>query len=250
MTEVGPGHAKGHADAAANAKRLAAEKALEFVEPGMKLGLGTGSTAEQFVTALGPKVKAGLKVLCVPTSIRTGRLAERCRIPLTTLDDAGWLDLTVDGADELDPQLNLIKGGGGALLIEKIVATASDRMVVIADQSKKVDVLGKFPLPIEVTPFGWETTRALVEDMLQGYDVDGRETSLRMNRDEPFQTDEGNFIVDLHLGRIGEPQDLSYALNAIPGVVDSGLFIGIADAAIVAGEDGSCEVIAAPDPSS
>ena len=248
MTEHGPGHSKGHEQQDVSAKRAAAERAIAFVEPGMKLGLGTGSTAEQFVEALAPKVKAGLQVTCVPTSIRTGRLAERLRIPLTTLDDAGWLDLTVDGADEIDPNLNLIKGGGGALLIEKIVATASDRMIVIADQSKKVGALGAFPLPIEVTPFGWETTRALVEDMLQGYDVDSRETSLRMAKDAPFLTDEGNMIIDLHLGRIGEPHDLAFALNAIPGVVDSGLFIGIADAAIVADASGACEVLAAPDP--
>lgn len=233
----------GAADGAAAGKRHAAEKALEFVEPGMKLGLGTGSTAAAFVTLLGAKVRAGLDVLCVPTSITTGRQAEKERIPLTTLDAAGWLDLTIDGADEVDPNVDLIKGGGGALLIEKIVASASDRMIVIADISKRVPTLGAFPLPIEVTPFGWETTRAVVEQVLERCDVDARETTLRMKGDAPFLTDEGNMILDAHLKRIGQPTELSYALNAVPGVVESGLFIDIADAAILADETGVVDVI-------
>ena len=225
------------------AKRAAAERALAFVEDGMKIGLGTGSTAEHFVDLLGAKVKAGLSIIGVPTSMETGRLAERARVPLTTLDAAGWLDLTVDGADEIDPTLNLIKGGGGALLIEKIVASASDRMVVIADGSKRVDVLGAFPLPVEITPFGWETTRAVIQQVLSGYEVGGADVTLRMRGDAPFITDEGNMILDLDLKRIDEAHDLAYALNAIPGVVENGLFINIADVAVIADDEGEVEVL-------
>ena len=233
-----------HGVGAEAAKRFAAERALEFVEPGMKLGLGTGSTAAQLVALLGARCREGLKLTCVPTSVATGRQAERAGVPLTTLDEAGWLDLTIDGADEVDPNLDLIKGGGGALLIEKIVASASDRMIVIADVSKRVETLGAFPLPVEVTPFGWETTRAVIEQqVLANSDVDGRETKLRLARDEPFLTDEGNMIIDLDLKRIGDPNALSYALNAVPGVVDSGLFLGIADAAIIADETGVVDVL-------
>ncbi|MBX2856609.1 MAG: ribose-5-phosphate isomerase RpiA [Rhodobacteraceae bacterium] len=232
-----------HGVGADAAKRFAAEKALEFVEPNMKLGLGTGSTAAAFVDLLGARCRDGLNLTCVPTSVVTGRQAERAGVPLTTLDAVGWLDLTIDGADEVDPNLELIKGGGGALLIEKIVASASDRMIVIADASKRVDTLGAFPLPVEVTPFAWETTRAVIEQVLESCDVDGRETKLRLARDEPFLTDEGNMIIDLHLKRIGDPNALSYALNAVPGVIDSGLFLSIADAAIIADESGVIEVM-------
>ncbi|MEO1293373.1 MAG: ribose-5-phosphate isomerase RpiA [Pseudomonadota bacterium] len=235
--------AREHGKGADPAKKAAAEKAIEFVKDGMKLGLGTGSTAEQFVRLLGERCRAGLKVVGVPTSVVTGKLADRCGVPLTTLDEAGWLDLTVDGADEVDASLNLIKGGGGALLQEKIVANASDRMIVIADTSKVVEQLGAFPLPVEITPFGWETTRAIVEQIVSGFDVEGSTSTLRLKGDAPFITDEGNFIVDLQLKRIGEPAELAYALNGIPGVVDNGLFIGIADAAIIADKDGVCEVM-------
>ncbi len=236
-----------HGAGASDAKRRVGEEAAKLVENGMKLGIGTGSTAAFFVEALGKRVREeGLEVIGVPTSVATGRLAEKARIPLTTLDNAGWLDLTVDGADEIDPDLNLIKGGGGALLIEKIVASASDRMVVIADASKKVATLGKFPLPVEVTPFGWETTRAVLQQMLAEFDVESTQSRLRMNKDEPFITDEGNMIIDLMLGRIGDPGDLAIALNGVPGVVENGLFIDIADAAIIAGADGAIEILNAP----
>ncbi|MEL6316908.1 MAG: ribose-5-phosphate isomerase RpiA [Pseudomonadota bacterium] len=224
-------------------KRAAAAAALTHVEAGMRLGLGTGSTAKHFVELLGERVRGGLKVVGVPTSIETGRLAEKARIPLTTLDAAGRLDLTVDGADEIDPELNLIKGGGGALLIEKIVANASKRMIVIADASKEVARLGRFPLPVEVTPFAWETTRMVIEAALRSADVDGARTRLRMKRDAPFITDEGNMIVDLELGRIGDASALAVTLNAIPGVVDHGLFVGYADMAILGGEDGRCATL-------
>ena len=190
------------------AKRAAAEEALTFIESGMKLGLGTGSTSAFFVQLLGERVKSGeLKVTGVPTSLRTGELAERCGIRLTTLNDAGWLDVTVDGADEFDEELRLIKGGGGALLQEKIVACASDQMVVVADASKQVRELGAFPLPVEVVPFGWQVTQALIVEALDDFDVDGKKGALRLYKDEPFLTDEGNFIIDLHLGRIGDPEE-------------------------------------------
>lgn len=225
------------------AKRAAALKALEFVEPGMKLGLGTGSTAAWFVELLAEKVRDGLDVIGVPTSKRTGELAQARGIRLTTLDSAGWLDLTIDGADEFDRDLNLIKGGGGALLREKIVATASDRMLVLTDPSKRVETLGRFALPVEVVPFGWMTTKAIIEEMLEAFDVDGREAVLRLHKDEPLVTDEGHFILDLKLGRIGDPEDLATALNSIPGVVDNGLFIGLADAVIIGKADGTAQVI-------
>lgn len=226
------------------AKRAAAEAAIELIEDGMKLGLGTGSTAAALIAALG-KARAGRfeNLVCVPTSRATGALAEEAGLKLGTLDESGWLDLTIDGADEVDPDLALIKGGGGALLIEKIVASSSDRMVVIADESKRVQTLGAFPLPVEVTPFGVETTRAVIELLLAGYDVEATETSLRMKDDAPFLTDEGNMIVDLELKRIGEPADLAFALNSIPGVVDNGLFINLADIAIFGDESGGVSVL-------
>jgi ribose 5-phosphate isomerase A len=227
------------------AKRAAAVRALDFVRPGMRVGLGTGSTADWFVKALGEAVRARrlTGIVGVPTSLRTGELAEAERIPLTTLDEAGWLDLTVDGADEIDGALSLIKGGGGALLQEKIVACASDRMVVIADGSKRVARLGAFPLPIEVVPFGWETTKAIVERTLADCAVEGRETALRLAPDTPFVTDGGHFILDLHLRAIAEPAKLAARLIAIPGVVDTGLFVGIADAAVIGHADGTTEIV-------
>ena len=230
------------------AKRAAAERALDFVEPGMRLGLGTGSTADWFVRLLGEKVRAGALtgIVGVPTSVRTGKLAEHERIALTTLDEAGWLDLTVDGADELDASLNLIKGGGGALLQEKIVACASDRMVVIADAGKRVATLGAFPLPIEIVPFGWETTKAIVQKLLEDCDVGARRSALRLHKDEPFVTDGGHFILDLHLGRIGDPAELAAALISIPGVIETGLFVGIADMAVIGHETGEAELLALP----
>lgn len=226
------------------AKRAAAQEAVRLVEDGMRLGLGTGSTAAWYVELLAERVKREkLSVIGVPTSVRTGKLAEKLGLRLTTLDDAGWLDLTVDGADEFDPDLNLIKGGGGALLQEKIVATASDRVVILTDPAKQVEALGAFPLPVEIVPFGWETTKAIIEDMLESMDVAGRRTALRLNKDEPYITDCGHFILDLHLRRIGEVEDLSDALNSIPGVVENGLFIDIADEVIVGHEDGTADVI-------
>lgn len=225
------------------AKFVAAKRACDYVEDGMRVGLGTGSTAAWLVRCLGEMVRQdGLKIRGVPTSTRTAELAREVGIEVISLDEAKWLDVTIDGADEFDADLNLIKGGGGALLQEKIVATASDQMVVIADVGKEVGQLGAFPLPVEVIPFGWQTTRALVEETLISMDVLGRDVSLRMNGEVPFVTDEGNHILDLHLNRIGNARQLAMVLNQMPGVVENGLFIDICDAVIIGYGDGRVEV--------
>lgn len=230
--------------AAEAAKRAAASRAVEVVEDGMRLGLGTGSTASWFVRLLAERVQSeGLNLRCVPTSERTAEQAERLGLKLAELNDLGWLDLTVDGADEFDPALNLIKGGGGALLREKIVANASDRLIVISDESKRVQQLGAFPLPVEIVRFGWKATLSIVEEMLEGADVLGRNVTLRMNRDEPFLTDSGNYILDLHLRRIGNPPSLSLLLNQVPAVVENGLFIDTADVVIIGRPDGETVVL-------
>lgn len=225
------------------AKYAAARRAVDLVEDGMKLGLGTGSTAAWMVRALAEKVREEkLRLTCVPTSTRTADLARELGLNVVTLDEAGWLDLTIDGTDEFDADLCLIKGGGGALLMEKIVATASDRMVVITDASKEVKTLGNFPLPVEVVPFGWQATRMLLEELLSAMDVMGTTASLRMNGARPFLTDEGNHILDLALGRIGNPRQLSLAINQVPGVVENGLFIDICDAVVIGYGDGRVEL--------
>jgi ribose 5-phosphate isomerase A len=219
-------------------KHQAAERALALVEDGMTLGLGTGSTAARFVDLVGQKVKDGLRVRCVPTSEATRAQAERLGIPLISLDQHPYLDLTVDGADELDDDLRLIKGAGGALLIEKIVATASGRMVVIADASKQVATLGKFPLPVEVVRFGLGATRNMIEVLAADAGCRGEIRQRMQSNGQPFMTDSGNFILDCAFGSIPEPEALDEALKLIPGVVENGLFLGIADAAIIAGPGG------------
>jgi ribose 5-phosphate isomerase A len=219
-------------------KLAVAERALTFVEPGMKLGLGTGSTAAKFVALLGPKVRAGLDVVCVATSEATQKQAEALGIPMTTLDETPFLDLTIDGADELDEELRLIKGGGGALLREKIVATSSGRMIVIADASKRVATLGAFPLPIEVVRFGLTATRNMIIALAADAGCEG-EIKLRMGADgKPFTTDSGNSILDCAFGQIDDPEALASALEMIPGVVEHGLFLGVCDTAFIAGPDG------------
>jgi ribose 5-phosphate isomerase A len=219
-------------------KRAAAARALEFVEPGMRLGLGTGSTARHFVELLAERVRGGLRIVAVPTSESTRRDAERLGLPLTSLDETPTLDLTVDGADEIAPDLSLIKGGGGALLREKIVASASSRMVVIADESKWVAMLGRFPLPIEVVPFGLAVTRAAVEAAAAATHCPGP-ALLRQTRDGlPFVSDCGHWILDAALGRIADPAALADRLARIAGVVEHGLFIGLAQTAILANPDG------------
>lgn len=219
-------------------KRQAAAEALALVKPGMKLGLGTGSTAAKFVELLAAKVKEGLDVVAVPTSEATHELAARLGIRLATLDDEPFLDMTVDGADEIDGELRLMKGGGGALLREKIVATASERMVVIADHSKKVETLGAFPLPVEVVPFGIASTAAMIELLAADAGCTGT-IALRRGADgAPFVTDCGNYILDCAFGRIESPETLDAALKLVPGVVENGLFIHIADVAFLAGPEG------------
>ncbi|MEP5758315.1 MAG: ribose-5-phosphate isomerase RpiA [Litoreibacter sp.] len=224
------------------AKYVASRRAVEYVESGMKVGLGTGSTAAWMVKCLGEMVRdEGLKIKGVPTSARTAKLAHEVGIEVVTLEAARWLDVTIDGADEYDASLNLIKGGGGALLMEKIVATASDQMIVIADVAKQVETLGAFPLPVEVIPFGFQVTQKLIEDTLVNLDVLGRTSHLRMNGDAPFVTDQGNHILDLRLRHIGNARQLSLVLNQIPGVVENGLFIDIADVVVTGNGDGSVE---------
>jgi ribose 5-phosphate isomerase A len=220
-------------------KKQAALAALALVEPHMRLGLvrlglGTGSTAAHFVAALGEKVRLGLEVLCVPTSEATRLQAASLDIPLTTLDALPELDFTIDGADEMDADLRLIKGGGGALLREKIVASASRTMVVIADQSKRVDILGAFPLPIEIVTFGSEATRRAIARILEGMNLpDTLKLRLKANG-TPFITDEGHLILDAALQRIDKPEALAEALMSVPGVVEHGLFLGLATEAFIA----------------
>ncbi|WP_170788447.1 ribose-5-phosphate isomerase RpiA [Ruegeria lacuscaerulensis] len=225
------------------AKYVAARRAADLVQDGMRVGLGTGSTAAWMVRRLGERVQEeGLKIKGVPTSTRTAQLAREVGIEVVSLDQAGWLDMTIDGADEFDQEMNLIKGGGGAHLQEKIVATASDQMVVIADAGKEVETLGAFPLPLEVIPFGWQTTRTLVEEVLDTMDVLGTSTALRMDGDVPFVTDEGNHVLDLHLHRIGNARQLALVLNQVPGVVENGLFIDICDKVVIGYGDGRVEI--------
>jgi ribose 5-phosphate isomerase A len=220
-------------------KRQAAAVAVEWVRPGMRLGLGTGSTAKHFVELLAERVRGGLQVVGVPTSETTRADAQRLGVPLTTLDETPELDMTVDGADEVGPDLTLIKGGGGALLREKIVAAASTRMVVIADESKWVRTLGRFPLPIEVMPFGFTATRLKVEDAAAAAGSPGR-TALRLGKDgHAFVTDGGHWILDASLERIVDAESLADRLSIIPGVVEHGLFIGMAQAVILAGPAGA-----------
>ena len=219
-------------------KKLAAARALELVRPGMRLGLGTGSTAKHFVDLLGARVADGLDVMCVSTSEVTEAHARALAIPMSTLDETPELDLTIDGADEVDRELRLIKGGGAALLREKIVAAASARMVVIADDSKLVERLGRFPLPIEVVPFGLEATRRAVVAAIASVGAAGEIVLRRKPDGSILLTDGGHYILDAHLGAIAQPEALAAALAVIPGVVEHGLFLGLATAAILASGNG------------
>jgi len=219
-------------------KRQAAAMALAEIRPGMRIGLGTGSTARHFVQMLGDKVASGFDCICVPTSEATEAQARALAIPLSDLDALDGLDVTVDGADEIDPHLNLIKGGGGALLREKIVAAASDAMIVIADSSKLVPTLGRFPLPIEVNAFGLGATRRAIREVMAAHDA---ESGLRQRETEPgvaFRTDGGHLILDAFFGRISRPEALSRDLLDIAGVVQHGLFLKMCKTAYVATPDG------------
>ena len=232
-----------------SSKRRVAARALAYVEDGMKLGLGTGSTAKHFVDLLAERVRGGLDVVGVPTSERTRAQAEGLGIRLATLDDLAELDLTVDGADEFDPALRLIKGGGGALLREKIVASASARMVVIADASKRVARLGRFPLPVEVNAFGLASTTRKVERAAAEAGARGPLALRRGPGDDPFVTDGGHLILDCRFDSIPDPETLASLLVAIPGVVEHGLFIGLASAVVTDGDAG-IEVVERPRPTS
>ena len=218
-------------------KKAAAIAALEYVLPGARVGLGTGSTANHFITALAEKVKGGLDVECVATSRASFQLASRLGLKMTTLEKQPHLDVTVDGADEFDANYQLIKGGGGALLVEKIVATSSRYMVVIADQSKKVETLGKFPLPVEVVPFGVNATGWKIDRALRICDLQGK-LKLRLKDGKPFVTDSGNAIIDVSIGAIPEPRRLDNLLKSIPGVIDHGLFIDICGVVVMGTDDG------------
>jgi ribose 5-phosphate isomerase A len=221
-----------------DAKQRAGFKAAEFVEDGMSVGLGTGSTAHWLVERLGERVRGeGLRVRCVPTSRRTEEQARRLGIPLVSLGEAAPLDLAIDGADEIGPDLALIKGGGGALLREKLVAGAARRFVVIADASKRVDVLGRFPLPVEVVPFAWELTARRVAAVTKADAVLRRDEG-----GEVYVTDNGNYILDCRCDEIPNPARTESALKALAGVVESGLFVGMADLAVVA-SDADVEII-------
>lgn len=219
-------------------KRAAAARALEFIQPGMKIGIGTGSTARHFIELLGEKVRAGLDVIGVPTSEATRDHCAREGIRLTTLDETPDLDVTVDGADEIAPDFSLIKGGGGALLREKIVAAASKSMIVIADESKWVPALGRFLLPVEVTPFGYGATRKAIERVLAPINPSGA-VKLRFRTDgHVFVTDGGHWILDVNFGRIGDPGAVACGLANIPGVMEHGLFVGMAKVVVLAGAGG------------
>jgi ribose 5-phosphate isomerase A len=219
-------------------KRAAAARALDFVRPGMRLGLGTGSTAQHFVDLLAARVRAGLDVVAVPTSEATRAQAARLGITLTTLEENPELDLTVDGADEIAPDLSLIKGGGGALLREKIVASASAKMIVIADESKWVSMLGTFPLPIEIAPFGAAATRHAIEEVVAEAKCPGPALLRKDKNGHVFVTEGGHWLLDAQLQRIADPKALAARLSAVPGVMEHGLFIGLAGTAILGGPDG------------
>jgi ribose 5-phosphate isomerase A len=219
-------------------KREAARAALAEVRSGMTLGLGTGSTAKQFVDLLAEKVGQGLRCVGIPTSEATARQAASLGIPLTTLDQVPELDLTIDGADEIAPSLALIKGAGGALLREKIVAAASKRMVVIADRSTQVAALGRFPLPIEVNAFGLAATRRAISAIMARFGAEGALVQRKLTGETPYVTDGGHLILDASFGRISDPEALAAALSAVPGVVEHGLFLGLCHRAYVAGPDG------------
>jgi ribose 5-phosphate isomerase A len=216
-------------------KRAVAAKALEYVQDGMKLGLGSGSTAEMFVEMLAPRVRGGEKLLCVPTSEKTATLARKLGLTLASLDDLAPLDLTIDGADEADRNLDVIKGGGGMLLREKIVAAASRKMLVIADESKLVPRLGKYPLPVEVVEFGHKSTAARLKAGLAAAGYANVPMTLRQRDGATFRTDSANVIYDIAFGSIQNAPKLAAALQAVPGVVEHGLFIGLATTLLIAG---------------
>ena len=213
-------------------KKMAAEKAVEHVDDGMVIGLGTGSTVKYAIKKLGERVNTGLKIEGIPTSLRTKKLATECKIPLVDLNDYTEIDLTIDGADEVDSFLNLIKGGGGALTREKIIAYHSKKEIIVVDETKVVKKLGiDFPVPVEVTKFGWNATKKSLEEL-------GCTTELRTIMDEVYITDNSNYILDCDFGKINEPEVLEKEINSIPGVIENGLFIDLVDEVIVGSKQG------------
>jgi len=218
-------------------KRVAGEYAVGFVQPGFVTGIGTGSTVYYFIHALAEKVKQGLDITAVVTSRKSGELSKQLGITVTDLNDVDTIDITIDGADEVDKQLQLIKGGGGALLQEKMVAAASRKMIVIADGNKIADQLGRFPLPVEVIPYGWKQTRKHIGKLGCGKII------LREKDGKPFITDHGHYILDCHFEKIEQASLLSQQLNSIPGVVENGLFIDMASAVIIGKEDGTTQTM-------
>ena len=206
-------------------KKIVGEKAVEFVKDGMTVGLGTGSTVYYTIIKLGQLMKEGLSIKGVPTSIQTEKLANECGIPLANINEIDYIDVAIDGADEVDPQLNLMKGGGGALLREKIIARAAKKFIVVADPAKIVNHLGAFPLPIEVVPFGVEITNKQIRLL-------GAETTIRYSNGTPYKSDNGNYVIDAKFPNILDPISLEHKLNLIPGVVENGLFNQMADAVI------------------
>ncbi len=232
-----------HLSLSDRSKYACALRASALVESGMKVGLGTGSTAYWLVYHLAERVRSeGLEFVGVPTSNKTREQAQAEGLKLISMDDAGKLDITIDGADEFDQSMNLIKGGGGAHLQEKIVAFGSDRMVVIADETKKVNKLGKFPLPVEVLKFGSASSQKQIEELLIAQNYRDFAVQMRMEKNKPFITDEGNYIFDLNLGEIQDPRKLCVDLNIIPGVVENGLFIDVCNAVIIGYSDGTAKI--------
>lgn len=217
-------------------KRIAAERAVEWIEDGMTVGLGTGSTAYWAIRRIGERVKEGLSIRAAASSVRSERLAEELGIPLVPLEAIGRFDVTIDGADEVDDRLNLIKGGGGALLREKVLADVSDRFIVIVDETKLVGTLGAFPLPVEIVPFGANLTLNRLKEL-------GVDPIVRESGGERYVTDNGNWIADCRFGTIDDPKSLTVRLNQIPGVVDNGLFVGMTWAVVAAGSDGGVKVL-------
>jgi len=226
------------------AKLAAATKAIEtFLQDGMTIGLGSGTTSRFFVRILGDRVKSGLRVIGVPSSKSTGQLAQEVGVPLADLNDVEQLDLTIDGADEIDPKGRMIKGGGANLLWEKIVASASRKMVAIVDESKRVQRLGRFPLPVEIIPFSWRSTERQLQNLFKKAGYDDVRIDVCGSREKPLITDSGHYLLDCHLQEIADPEFLADHLNQIPGVVEHGLFLGIATDAAIGKPDGSAETV-------
>ena len=226
------------------AKLAAATKAIEtFLQDGMTIGLGSGTTSRFFVRMLGDRVKSGLRVIGVPSSKSTGQLAQEVGVPLADLNDVEQLDLTIDGADEIDPKGRMIKGGGANLLWEKIVASASRKMVAIVDESKRVQRLGRFPLPVEIIPFSWRSTERQLQNLFKKAGYDDVRIDVRGSREKPLITDSGHYLLDCHLQEIADPEFLAASLNQIPGVVEHGLFLGIATDAAVGKAEGSAVTV-------